>query len=92
MNSRFEPDGEKRQINNLFGLGNLLNIKIEQKEDVPKDEKELKKFINNKIKESNFSTNLSDAFISNNPMYKIVDNNDQRLTDKFLKGKNPNPL
>ena len=92
MNSRFEPDGEKRQINNLFGLGNLLNIKIEQKEDVPKDEKELKKFINNKIKESNFSTNLSDAFISNNPMYKIVDNNDQRLTDKFLKGKYPNPL
>ena len=92
MNSRFEPDGEKRQINNLFGLGNLLNIKIEQKEDVPKDEKELKKFINNKLKESNFSTNLSDAFISNNPMYKIVDNNDQRLTDKFLKGKNPNPL
>ena len=92
MNSRFEPDGEKRQINNLFGLGNLLNIKLEQKEDVPKDEKELKKFINNKIKESNFSTNLSDAFISNNPMYKIVDNNDQRLTDKFLKGKNPNPL
>ena len=92
MNSRFEPDGEKRQINNLFGLGNLLNIKIERKEDVPKDEKELKKFINNKIKESNFSTNLSDAFISNNPMYKIVDNNDQRLTDKFLKGKNPNPL
>ena len=92
MNSRFEPDGEKRQINNLFGLGNLLNIKVEQKEEVPKDEKELKKFINNKIKESNFSTNLSDAFISNNPMYKIVDNNDQRLTDKFLKGKNPNPL
>ena len=92
MNSRFEPDGEKKKINNLFGLGNLLNIKIEKKEDVPKDEKELKKFINNKIKESNFSTNLSDAFISNNSMYKIVDNNDQRLTDKFLKGKNPNPL
>ena len=92
MNSRFEPDGEKKKINNLFGLNNLLNIKIEKKEDVPKDEKELKKFINNKIKESNFSTNLSDAFISNNSMYKIVDNNDQRLTDKFLKGKNPNPL
>ena len=92
MNSRFEPDGEKKKINNLFGLGNLLNIKIGKKEDIPKDEKELKKFINNKIKESNFSTNLSDAFISNNSMYKIVDNNDQRLTDKFLKGKNPNPL
>ena len=92
MNSRFEPDGEKKQINNLFGLGDLIGVKIKKKEEVPKDEKELKRFINNKIKESNFSTNLSDAFASSNPSYKIVDNNDQRLTDKFLKGKNPNPL
>ena len=92
MNSRFEPDGEKKQINNLFGLGDLIGVKIKKKEEVPKDEKELKRFINNKINESNFSTNLSDAFASSNPSYKIVDNNDQRLTDKFLKGKNPNPL
>lgn len=92
MNSRFEPDGEKKQINNLFGLGDLIGVKIKKKEEVPKEEKELKRFINNKIKESNFSTNLSDAFASSNPSYKIVDNNDQRLTDKFLKGKNPNPL
>ena len=92
MNSRFEPDGEKKQINNLFGLGDLIGVKKKKKEEVPKDEKELKRFINNKIKESNFSTNLSDAFASSNPSYKIVDNNDQRLTDKFLKGKNPNPL
>ena len=92
MNSRLEPDGEKKQINNLFGLGDLIGVKIKKKEEVPKDEKELKRFINNKIKESNFSTNLSDAFASSNPSYKIVDNNDQRLTDKFLKGKNPNPL
>ena len=92
MNSRFEPDGEKKQINNLFGLGDLIGVKIKKKEEVPKDEKELKRFINNKMKESNFSTNLSDAFASSNPSYKIVDNNDQRLTDKFLKGKNPNPL
>ena len=92
MNSRFEPDGEKKQINNLFGLGDLIGVKIKKKEEVPKDEKELKRFINNKIKESNFSTNLSDAFASSNPSYKILDNNDQRLTDKFLKGKNPNPL
>ena len=67
-------------------------MEINKKEEIPKDEKELKKFINDKIKESNFSTNLNDAFNQNNPSYKIVDNNDQRLTDKYLHGKNPNPL
>jgi len=92
MNSRFEPDGEKRQISNLFGLGNLINFRIEKKEDIPKDEKGLKKFINDKLKESNFSTNLIDAFNQNNLLYKSVDNNDTRLTEKYLKGKNPNPL
>ena len=40
--------------------------------------------------ESKFSTNLNDAFNQNNPMYKKVDNNDQRLTDKYLQGKVPN--
>ena len=49
----------------------------------------MKKFINDKIKKSNFSTNLNDTFDQNNPSYKIVDNNVQRLTEK---GKNPNPL
>ena len=109
MNSRFEPDGEKRQLSNLFGLGNFINFGVQKKENIPKDEKELKKFINDKenipkdekelkkfindkIKESNFSTNLNDAFEQNNPSYKIVDNNDQRLTEKYLHGKNPNPL
>ena len=92
MNSRFEPDGEKKQLSNLFGLGNFIGFGINKKEEIPKDEKELKKFINDKIKESNFSTNLNDAFNQNNPSYKIVDNNDQRLTDKYLHGKNPNPL
>jgi hypothetical protein len=52
----------------------------------------LKKYINDKIKESNFSTNLIDAFNNNNPSYKSVDNNDKRLTEKYLQGKNPNPL
>ena len=89
MNSRFEPDGEKKQMSNLFGL---LNLNTERKEDIPKDEKGLKKYINDKIKESNFSTNLTDAFNNNNPYYKSVDNNDQRLTEKYLNGKNPNPL
>ena len=89
MNSRFEPDGEKKQMSNLFGL---LNLNTERKEDIPKDEKGLKKYINDKIKESNFSTNLTDAFNQDNLYYKNVDNNDQRLTEKYLKGKNPNPL
>ena len=52
----------------------------------------MKKFINDKIKKSNFSTNLNDTFNQNNPSYKIVDNNVQRLTEKYIYGKNPNPL
>ena len=91
MNSKFEPDGEKKEMKNLYGLGNLLNIKFEKKEEIPKDEKGLKKFINNKIKESNFSTNLSDAFLRNNPSYKIVEDNDQRLIDKYCNKEYPNP-
>jgi hypothetical protein len=80
---------KKKQMSNLFGL---INLKTEKKEDIPKDEKGLKKYINDKIKESNFSTNLTDAFNQDNLYYKNVDNNDQRLTEKYLKGKNPNPL
>ena len=86
MNSRFEPDGEKiiSWFDNLF----KSNDKIIE---IPKEEKELKKFINQKIKESNFSTNLEDAHKNNTP-YKTVDINDQKLKDKYLQGKNPNPL
>ena len=87
MNSRFEPDGEKAAswFESLFKLDGK-NI-----DDIPKDEKELKKFINQKIKESNFSTNLEDAH-KNNSSYKSVDINDQKLKEKYLHGKNPNPL
>ena len=86
MNSRFEPDGERA----ISWFGNLVNFG-DKNVEIPKDEKELKKFINLKIKESNFSTNLEDAHKNNNN-YKNVDINDQRLKDKFLQGKNPNPL
>ena len=86
MNSRFEPDGEKTSswLENFFNF-NDNNINI------PKGGKELKKFIDQKIKESNFSTNLADAHKSNYP-YKNVDVNDQKLKEKYLQGKNPNPL
>jgi len=67
-------------------------LEYKKKENIPKDEKELKKFINDKIKKSNFSTNLNDTFNQKNPSYKIVDNNVQRLTEKYIYGKNPNPL
>ena len=88
MNSRFEPDGIKRNLDNFFGLKDY--VKTFKKEEIPKDEKELKKFINDKIKESKFSTNLSDAFMQNNYSYKKVDNDDHKF-DKFLKGETINP-
>lgn len=90
MNSRFEPDGEKKKLENFFGFKDLFGIP-KKEEIIPKDEKEFNKFIKDKIKESKFSTNKSDAFIQNNYSYKKVDNNDQRL-DKFLKGETPNKL
>jgi len=87
MNTRFEPDAEKAKtwFEGLFSFGDG------QKTKIPTGEKELKKFIEEKIKESNFSTNLEDAH-KNNSIYKSVDINDQKLKDKYLQGKNPNPL
>ena len=87
MNSRFEPDGEKTSS----WFGNLIPFYNNNNIEIPKEEKELKKFIEKKIKESNFSTNLEDAH-KNNARYKNVDINDQKLKDKYLQGKNPNPL
>jgi len=87
MNSRFEPDSEK--IGSI--LGNLLNFDGPKVDEIPKDEKLLKKFIENKIKESNFSSNLEDAH-KNNCRYELVNRNDQRLKDTFLQGHSPNPL
>ena len=86
MNTRFEPDGES--IYSLFG--NFFNSE-KKSEVIPKGEKELKKYIEQKMKESNFSTNLEDAH-KNNLTYKNVDINDQKLNQKYLKGKYPNPL
>jgi hypothetical protein len=87
MNSRFEPDGEKV----VSWFGNIFNFNKNTTIDIPQGEKELKKYIEQKIKESNFSTNLEDAH-KNNSSYKSVDINDQKLKDKYLQGKNPNPL
>lgn len=82
MNSRFEPDGVASEswfkgIKNLFPNSN-------SQEHIPEDKKELEQFIMNKIKESNFSTTDQDAHITLNANYKNVENNDEKLKDKYL--------
>ena len=66
MNSRFEPDDEntwkKYDIFNFFG-----NKKMEKIQNIEKmSEKELNEFINNKIRESNFSNNLKEINYNEN--------------------------
>ena len=82
MNSRFEPDGRKLNQwfndvkNNLFGTKQIYPIN---------DAEQIKKFVEEKINESNFSTRLSDAHQNINANYKIVDDNKEKLWDKYFK-------
>ena len=82
MNSRFEPDGRKFNQwindvkNNLFGTKEIYPIN---------DAEQIKKFVEEKINESNFSTRLSDAHQNINANYKIVDDNKEKLWDKYVK-------
>ena len=82
MNSRFEPDGVKIGTwingwkNKILGEKSVFPI-----EDLPK----ISKFVDEKIQESNFSTNLSDAHLSILAGYKFVDINDDKLKMKFPK-------
>lgn len=87
MNERFEPDGEKMTswIGEMFTSNKKMEKCIE-------DEKELKKFVEENINQSNFSTRLSDAHNNINPSYKIVDSNEDLLKEKYLKGNSPNKL
>ena len=59
MNTRFEPDAEKT----ISWLSNLIPFK--KNKESPKDEKELIKFIDEKMKESYFSTTAEDAHPQN---------------------------
>jgi 3-oxoacyl-[acyl-carrier protein] reductase len=72
MNTRFEPDGEK-----LFSwIKNLIPFNpFNKNEEPPKDEKELNKYIDDKIKESYFSNPLGHTDLINS--YKEVDMNPQ---------------
>ncbi len=91
MNSRFEPDGVimgewfnsiKKEV-----IGDKIIFPIN-------DQNDLKKFVDEKILESNFSTNLLDAHMNINTKYKIVEPNDQKLIQNYLidKGKQANEI
>ena len=87
MNGRFEPDGPKF----MSWMGDLFNSN-KKMEKLIEDEEELKKFVEENIAESNFSTRLTDAHRNVNSNYKIVDANEDILRDKYLKGSSPNKL
>jgi hypothetical protein len=87
MNSRFEPDGP----NLSTWVGDFFN-RNKKMEDLIEDEKDLKKFIEENISQSNFSTRLTDAHFSINATYKRVDANEDLLKSKFFDGNSPNKL
>ena len=89
MNARFEPDDVK--MGEWIG-GIKKNIIGEPKIYPILDQNELKKFIEDKINESNFSTRLSDAHLNINSNYKMVEVNDQYLKNKFLGDQQGNKL
>ena len=87
MNTRFEPDSPKLQtwIDNMFTEEKKMRKCIENKN-------ELKKFVEENINQSNFSTRLSDAHRNINPSYQIIDSNEEMLKERYLKGFSPNKL
>ena len=85
MNSRFEPDGV------IMGewFNNIKKGVIGDKKIIPiYDQEELKKFVDDKINESNFSTRLLDAHMNVDSKYKIVESNDGKLIKNFLRVNN----
>ena len=89
MNTRFEPDS--------LNLGTFLEdiksclINSNNSNAPPRDPDKLRKYVERKMSESNFSTRLSDAHQNVKANYKLVETIDQKLKDKFLGGKTPNP-
>ena len=83
MNSKIEPDKEI-----CFGLNNKNEVM-----DKPiKNKEELKNFVENTIKESNFSTRNLEAFFNVKNTYYPVKNNNNILSKKFLIGESKNKL
>ena len=90
MNTRFEPDEVNfstlvEDVKGFFSGITKSNVP-------PNDPDKLRKFVEEKVAESNFSTRLADAHQNIKANYKLVDTNDNILKDKFLEGRTPNPL
>ena len=84
MNSRFEPDG----VSMGEWWSSLSKTITGDKEAVPiQDSMKLKKFVEDKIRMSNFSTRDSDAHTTINANYKNIEGNDEKLAKKFLKSQ-----
>ena len=85
MNSKIEPDGyvlnlDKINFNNICYKNEIMDKPISDKE-------ELKKFVENTIKKSNFSTRNLEAFYNIKNIYYPVKNNNNILSQQFLKGE-----
>ena len=82
MNSKLEPDGEILNKDNLY---HILNSKKEIMDKPITDKNELKQFVENTIKKSNFSTRKLEAFYNVKNTYYRLDNNNNILSKKFLR-------
>ena len=82
MNSKLEPDGEILNKDNLY---HILNSKKEIMDKPITDKNELKQFVENTIKKSNFSTRNLEAFYNVKNTYYRLDNNNNILSKKFLR-------
>ena len=91
MNSILEPDEEIINKENIYQ--NLCdNDKMNIMDKPIKDKEELKKFVENNIKKSNFSTRNMEAFYNVKNNYYPVENNNNLLSQKFLKSESKSLL
>ena len=87
MNAIIEPDSVniKNYIGNIFKEEKILKKPIS-------DKNQLKKFINETISQSNFSTRYRDAHKNILSKYYDIRENDSTLINKYLNGSAPNEL
>ena len=89
MNVKFEPDS----LNLKNFVENIFKTEEEKKMDKPITNKdELKKFVEQTISQSNFSTRDRDAHFNIYSSYYKVRETDTNLTNRYLKGSIPNYL
>ena len=81
MNTRFEPDSQKA----ISWVTNLITSPFKKNKENFKNEDELVKFVEEKMKESFFSTKSSDAYSIN--IYKSVEISPKREVKNVIKPK-----